>query len=497
MKYRYRRHILTIGLLFCLIGTGCGEGLPDPVEHDWDAIEARDTLVALTTFNSTGYFLYRGQPMGYEYELLEAFAAEHDLELKVDVVRDRDSLYHKLNTGEGDVIAARVVPSVADTARIRFTRALYETPPSLVQRDGPPAHLDLPDPVDSTLEAIAPDTSVFAGGDEPVPDSAAIRARLITRPAELAGERVFLPSNSAYVDRLVELEDRITGDIEVVEVEGEISVETLIRRVAQGEIDLAVSQTNVAKLKESYFTNIVVQPQIGPPTRIAWAVRHNAPELQRELNEWIDDERGLIDALYTKYFVDRRGYRERQESTYLTSETGRLSQYDTLLQSFADDIGWDWRLLASQAYQESRFDANARSWAGAAGLLQIMPGTARDLGVQNVYDPEQNVAGAVEYLQFLEEYWADKIPEDTERLKFVLASYNAGFGHVEDARRLTARYGDDDTRWNDVAYWLLQKSKRTYYTDPVVRYGFCRGLEPVSYVALILERYDHYQEFVV
>src|SRR5690606_17784983 len=117
------------------------------------------------------------------------------------------------------------------------------------------------------------------------------------------------------------------------------------------------------------------------------------------------------------------------------------------------------------------------SWAGAMGLLQIMPATARDLGIADPYDPEANVDGAVRYLRWLEEtYWADEIADPRERLKFILASYNAGAGHVMDAQRLARKYGDDPDVWRDVAFWLLRKSEAQWYQDPVVRHGYCRGL---------------------
>jgi membrane-bound lytic murein transglycosylase F len=125
-----------------------------------------------------------------------------------------------------------------------------------------------------------------------------------------------------------------------------------------------------------------------------------------------------------------------------------------------------------------------------------MPGTAREVGVSRILDPEQNVAGAVRYLTKLFERWEREIPDSTERLKFVLAAYNTGTGHVQDAQRLAQKNGGDPTLWDDVAYWLLQKSKRAVYTDPVVRHGFSRGLEPVTYVQKILERFANYRQHV-
>jgi len=227
-------------------------------------------------------------------------------------------------------------------------------------------------------------------------------------------------------------------------------------------------------------------------------VRQNSPALLAELNNWIEDKKNgtLFDRLYKKYFVDMRGHIERATSDYLTSATGKLSAYDELLKRHAAELNWDWRLLASQAYQESRFKSDARSWAGASGLLQLMPATARQFGVRDPTDPEDNVQGATKYLKWLTGFWAERIEDEDERLNFILASYNVGPGHVEDAQRLAEKYGGNSKAWADVSYWLLQKSTQQYSSDNVVRFGFCRGIEPVNYVDLILKRFARYKEFV-
>jgi membrane-bound lytic murein transglycosylase F len=232
---------------------------------------------------------------------------------------------------------------------------------------------------------------------------------------------------------------------------------------------------------------------------VAWAVRKNSPELISQLNSWIEEKQNgaLFDRLYKKYFIDRRSYLERVTSEYLTSSTGKLCEYDDLFKRNAAELNWDWRLMAAQAFQESRFKRDARSWAGAQGLMQMMPATGRQYGVKNPLDPEDNVQGAVRFLKWLNEYWLDRIPDDNERLKFILASYNAGAGHVDDAQRLTVKYGGNPQSWEDVSYWLLQTSTQQYSSDPVVRFGFCRGIEPVNYVDFILKRFEHYKQFVV
>ncbi len=176
-------------------------------------------------------------------------------------------------------------------------------------------------------------------------------------------------------------------------------------------------------------------------------------------------------------------------------QAARLSRWDELFARHARRIGWDWRLLASQAFHESSFDPEARSHAGATGLLQLMPRTAAQFGVRELTDPEQNVSAAVRYLAWLEAYWEDEIEDPEERLRFVLASYNVGQGHMRDAQRLAAKHGDDPARWHDVSRWLIRKSQKQHYSDPVVFYGYCRGREPVQYVARVLARFERYRSF--
>jgi membrane-bound lytic murein transglycosylase F len=457
--------------------------------RDLDDIQKRDTLIVLAPYNSTTYFLYRGEAMGYEYELLKDFAKDAGVELRVVLVQNRDSMMTMLRAGLGDIAAARLIPLPEDSGRVAYTRELYRSEPVVVQQKGPvsQAAANLPAAVDTILKK---------GPAERAPGLVA-RARLITRPSELISRRVDLPKQSPYKQTLMEIEDSLTGDIHVVEIDA--SDDKLIREVSKGNIQYTVAEGNVAELQQSYYKNLVVQPIIGASRKIAWAVRPNAPVLLSEVNRWIGDEKtgSLFNRLYKKYFTDRRTYEERMESRYLTSTTGTLSPYDSLLKQHARALGWDWRLLGSQMYQESRFKPNARSWAGATGLLQLMPATGREFGVRNPNDPAQNVAGAVRFLQWLTRYWTPRIADPEERLKFILASYNTGAGHVEDAQRLATANKDNPKRWADVSYWLLQKSKREIYSNPVVKYGFSRGIEPVTYVAIILDRFDHYKQFVV
>jgi membrane-bound lytic murein transglycosylase F len=456
-----------------------------PIARDLPQIADDKILKVLFTFNTTGYLIYRGQTMGYEYELLSRFAEESKLRLKPVIVRDSRLLFEKLNRGEGDLVAAQLAASPTEE-QVLMTDSLYSTAPVVVQRGGgSPTAGTSPTVKEATAREMR----------ETPPEAVTIRARLISRPRELAGKPVHLAKVSPYRRRLLELNTELADDIEVVEVDA--SADKLIQRLAEGNIAYTVAAENVAKLRAEEYTNLVIRPLIGPPQPVVWALRKSSPELHAALNRWLADQResGLLNILYQKYFLDRRGYLKRVESPYLTTETGRLSPYDNTFREHSRVPGWDWRLIAAQAYQESRFDPRARSWAGAIGLMQIMPRTARELRI-DPHDPDQSVEGACRYLSRLDERWQESVESQAERIKFTLASYNVGLGHVQDAVRLATKNGDDATSWEDVAYWLIRKSKRAVYNDPVVKHGFARGTEPVGYVDAILGLWDHYREFV-
>lgn len=253
----------------------------DPINRDLSDIKQRGTLTVLAPYNSTTYFIYRGEPLGYEYELLQSFAKAQGLDLKMVVVADSKSLFSILNSGEGDIAANRIVPTPENETNVSFTRALYRTEPVLVQQDQPPAKAGK-----GTEKVMAP------GPADQLPE-VDIQARLITRPAQLSGQTVTLPEQSPYTRTLIELSDEIAGDIHVIEIDGQIQDEALAEKVAKGEIQFTVMQKNLADLKEAEFKNLKVRPIISKSHSVAWAVRKNSPELMKALNSWIEEKQRL------------------------------------------------------------------------------------------------------------------------------------------------------------------------------------------------------------
>jgi membrane-bound lytic murein transglycosylase F len=228
---------------------------------------------------------------------------------------------------------------------------------------------------------------------------------------------------------------------------------------------------------------------------VAWGVRKNAPGLKKAIDDWLTKikQQPTFMVIYNKYFRNPRTALTHLQSDYSSLGGNKLSPYDEMIQAGAAQLGWDWRLLAAVVYQESKFDPVGESWAGARGLMQLMPETAKRFGATNVNDPAESLKAGVKYLAYLQKYWTKRIANPDDRIKFILASYNTGLSHILDARKLCVKYKMDETSWGNVQDFLLKKSDPKYYRDPVVVTGYCKCEEPVNYVRDILARYEEYK----
>lgn len=228
-----------------------------------------------------------------------------------------------------------------------------------------------------------------------------------------------------------------------------------------------------------------------------WAVRKNSPQLADALNKWYSPKLRKDVEQEENFILSTRSIRRHIYSPMLNRKNGVISHYDNYFMTYSMDFGWDWRLMAAQCYQESCFDPQAVSWAGACGLMQIMPGTAAHLGLpmSKLHDPEMNIAAAAKYLKELSGKF-DDVPDRMERMNFILACYNGGYNHIRDAMRLAEKFGKDAHRWDDVSHFVLMLSTPAYYRDPVVKYGYMRGSETVGYVRMIRQRWSQYRGMV-
>lgn len=420
------------------------------VVRDWQDIQRAGVLRIITSNNPASYFMWRGELMGFDYDLMKEFAKNHHLRLSVVVKDSPSAMFEALNTGEGDVIAASMtVTKEREAAGWHFSRRYLHVFEQLV---GP------------------------AG------------AKPFETLSDLHGIEVAVNPESAFYPTLLAVKEQGVA-IRIVPVEG-ASSEMLINSVADDVYDYTVADSHFVAMETTYRDDIAVVYQFDEEKDIAWGLREDQSELKKALNRYIRRYyRGLYyNVTFNRYFKEKKSIASHVAHRV---EAGKnLSPYDELVKQESLKYGLDWRLITSQMYQESRFNPNARSFAGALGLLQVMPRTGKQFGYTNLTDPENGIAAGLAYLDWLEA----RFPADldlAEKLYFTLASYNAGYGHVSDARTLARRLGKDPDQWfGNVEEAMLLLAKPQYARQ--ARYGYVRGSEPVKYVQQIQERYLAY-----
>ncbi len=437
--------------------------------NDLEQIKEQGSLTAITDYNSTNYFIYRGQPMGYQYELLRDLAKHLDISLEIVVSNDLEETFNCLRMGDCDLIAINLTVTKDRRSKFAFTTPHSQTRQVLVQRK--------------------------PEGWEKMPESR-IERELIRNLLDLENKKVFVQQNSAYYLRMLNLEEEIGDTIDIIDVPDD--AETLILKVAEGEIDYTVCDENVARVNQTYYPNLDVRTAVSFPQNLAWAVNSDADELRREINIWLTEYRKSTRyaVIYKKYFKNRRSA-SIVKSELFTLSSGKISEYDEYIKKYCEEIEWDWRLLASLIYQESRFEPGAHSWAGAFGLMQLMPSTARRFGITQNSSAEDQIRAGTEFIQWLDRRFDDIIPDPEEKIKFILAAYNVGPGHIFDAITIAKKQGLDPEVWEgNVNESLLKKSDPKFYRDPDIRYGYARGRETYNYVNQVLARYEDYKNLI-
>jgi membrane-bound lytic murein transglycosylase F len=433
------------------------------VKIDLPDIIKKGKLIVLAENSSTSYFIYRGKKMGFEYEMLKQFADELGVKLEVKIVKNLDSLITMLNRGDGDLIACNYTVTNERSKVISFSHPFVQTQQVLIQRKP-------------------------EGWEEMDKDE--IEEALIKDPSELAGKEVHVWKNSSYAQRLVHLQEEIGDSIHIEGVSGNIGGEELIEMVSTGLIDYTIAEDNVAKVNERFFDNLYVGTDLSVKQKIAFGLRKTSYLLKAKLDEWISEflQKPLHKYIKRKYF-ELGHVTHNYKKDHSSLDGTRISAYDDIFRREAEKIGWDWRLMASIAYQESKFNPNALSFGGAYGMMQFMPNTGPHYGVYPDSPPEVQIAGGARKMAADEKFWS-QIPDAHQRKKFAIASYNAGRGHIQDAQRLAKKHGMNHLKWDDnVEKMLLNLSKQEYYQDEVVRNGMMRGTTTYKYIHHVFDRY--------
>lgn len=422
---------------------------------DLRAIRKRGVLRVITRNNSTGYFLYRGREAGFFVEVAALLAAQMGVRLQMVVPNARRDLVPYLLDGRGDIIMSGMAIHSERLARVALSDTTLETPWVVVMRS---------------------------------PDAAKVK-----KLGDIRGIPLSLVPSAGGLKVVRQLNARLHAGLKPAAVPENLEAEDVLDLVAAGEARAAVVPGRIATVELAHERSLARALELpGGPERSAWAVRREDKALLAYVNGFLrQHKRGAEwNILYKRYHSPGERTRRMREPDWRADKTGALTRWDAEFQAAAREAGLDWRLLAAQAYQESRFDPRARSEAGAVGLMQILPSTARELGVQDLTNPTDSLRAAARYMHKL----VRAFPPDMalkDRVRMALAAYNVGLGHVKDARHLARRLGRSTDRWfGHVEKALLLLSRPRYYKK--AHHGFCRGDEPVRYVSEIQSRYDAY-----
>lgn len=452
MKNLGKYHCICFLLGFCILFS-CKKKVEKPL-YDFEQIKEKKELTIITLNTSTSYFIYKEESMGYDYDLAQDFCDHYGLTLNVKVAENTTKLIEMLKSGEGDLVAYAVPIQNELKDSISYCGLEQVTHQVLIQ------------------QANKGDT-------------------IIKDVTGLIGKEVYVEENTKYHQRLINLNSELGGGIKIHTVnEDTITSEDLVEMVSLGKVKYTVCDEYIAKLNRTYYRNIDISLPISFDQRASWAVRKDMPELAKALDEWFkqNDNTPVYKSITKKYFELSKQPFEGDYEIPVNLPKGAVSVYDDLFKKHAKGTKYDWHFLAAICYHESRFQNNLTSWAGAAGIMGLMPRTAASLGLtsEDRMNPDLSIGAAVELLDRLDKIFR-RIQDPLEREKFLLAAYNAGNGHINDAQALAEKYGANPYIWEDnVKKYLELKGNPDYYNDPVCKSGYFRAGQTTAYVDNVL-----------
>ena len=412
-----------------------------------------DTLRVGTIYGSTSYFYFRDEVMGYDYKMACHLADFLKLKIKLIEANSESELIKMLNDGDIDIAAYNFIITKELKSNYSFVFPQPETQIMLVQNIG---------------------------------------IRTITDATELKGKTVYVKPNTVFEQRLKNLNKEIGGEINIKYAEDSINSDELLEMVASKKAEFTVTNNRTASLYKSQFKRLDTRIPLTFNLKNGWLINKKDTALKKDIEIWLSkpDTKRYESNLYVEYWEKSPYFAARK----IRIPKGAISPYDVYFKKYALEIQWDWQLLAAVAFHESRFDSEQVSWAGAAGIMQLMPHTGANFGLNRytVFDPEKNIEAGAQYIKSLNMTFR-KITDKEERIKFILASYNSGPAHIFDAMALAQKYGKNPHIWFDnVDLFLLKKNQPQFYKDPVVKFGRFHGRVTCAYVINTLETYNKY-----
>ena len=442
-KTRYFSYFISMAVLSVILLSGCN---PETNKASLQRIVDRGYVKVGTLFGPNSYYIGAEGPSGFEYELAKKYADFLNVELKIVPSYQLENLFPMLDSGEVDFLAAGLAVTENRLSSFDFSPSYHQVSQKVVFKQGNKWPRELKD---------------------------------------LSGT-LMVTSSSSHVENLEKLK-LVHPELTWLET-SELDNEELLMQVLDGTVDYTIIDSHVLAMSRRYYPELSIAFTIKKPEPLAWLVsKKNDASILASLIEFFGQvhQDGTLLTLDDKYYGHVEKFNYVDTRLFLQAIDKKLPKYKSMFQKYGQEV--DWRLLAAISYQESHWEPHARSYTGVRGMMMLTLVTAKQMGIKSRLDAEQSILGGAKYFKRMINKMPERIPEP-DRTWFALASYNVGFGHLNDARIITQRQGGDPDRWFDVKTRLPLLKQKKYYKK--TKYGYARGDEPVKYVESIRRYYE-------
>lgn len=456
----FRLYASKIVALFCLATLLAGCQIDSKPKSELDQIRERGILRIGTLNNQLSYFIGPDGPSGLDYELAQEFASQLGVKLEVKPIYRAASLFPALKNGEIDIVAGGQIQTPDRIKAFRPGPAYYYISQQLVYKKG----ATRPKNIDALIEK----QNEFPSESVPI-------------------EQILKIIDDSQFEHTLEGLNAEKPDLHYG-LDNNSDVNDLLKQVSEGSLHYTVADSVEISLAQRVYPDIASAFELTEDQPISWFIRRSDDEsLYAMMVEFFGNQKqsGALASLEEKYIGHIGSFDYVDTRAFIRALESRLTKWQELFQKYSAEF--DWRLIAALAYQESHWRPTAKSPTGVRGMMMLTIPTARSVGVTDRLNPEQSIRGGVEYFRRMMELVPDSIPAH-EKTWFALASYNMGYGHMMDARRLTKNQGGDPDAWNDVKDRLPLLQQKQYFSQ--TRYGYARGNEALSYVENIRRYYQ-------
>ncbi len=417
-----------------------------------ERIKLRKALNVVLLNGPTTYYIGTEGAQGFEYDLLKSYADYLGVKLNITIASTVKEAIEFSKRPYIDITSASLAKTPKRQQNFNFGPSYFEVQEQLICQRGMIGKGKFPRGVE-----------------------------------ELAGLTITVGEGTSYSETIKRLQED-GFDINAT-LDSKLSTEELLERVSTKEIECTIADSNIYALNQRYYPHIAPAFVISEREQLAWLLAPNSKKLEADMYSWFNsfNQSGKLAQLKDHYYSYSVFFNYYNNKMFYKRVKSRLPKYKKIFVKYGDKYNIPWTLLAAQSYQESHWNPKAKSFTGVRGLMMLTRRTSKLLGVKNRLDPAQSIKGGTRHLNQMLKNVPEGV-EDEDRLKFALAAYNIGMGHIKDAQRLTKQMGLNQNIWSDLKKALPLLSQKIYYKT--LKYGYARGSEPVRYVDSIYDYRD-------